>query len=314
MGSVGLTRVLCSFNPHPARRPDASRLGDGALVPWCNVFQSSSSRRPDARTAALADNQRGRGFNPHPARRPDASCPFHHMLNGAIGLFQSSSSPKTGCKPPSPATRRPAACFNPHPARRPDASCALQPRQTRLPWCFNPHPARRPDARSAFGETNLSSTRSFNPHPARRPDASPGPCAASWKLVLFQSSSSPKTGCKLRDRCEIPQLAQDEFQSSSSPKTGCKPGNVSILIQPEDRMLMPDYARFNPHPARRPDASHQPTEKRATVTGFNPHPARRPDASGGQPAIQRNQGYCDVSILIQPEDRMQGPKYEFPMG
>ena len=65
----------------------------------------------------------------------------------------------------------------------------------------------------------------------------------------FQSSSSPKTGCK----CVAQEVFNPgyEFQSSSSPKTGCKPivivrppdpGIVSILIQPEDRMQdAPDW-------------------------------------------------------------------------
>ena len=135
----------------------------------------------------------------------------------------------------------------------------------------------------------------------------------------FQSSSSPKTGCKLEastsqtvvvvlvsiliqpeDRMQgggqgvDAQLAigvsiliqpedrmqdaaregasyQELFQSSSSPKTGCKVGvdgftvllpPVSILIQPEDRMQ-----------------AAPTTSVTFTVTCFNPHPARRPDAS-----------------------------------
>ena len=137
-----------SFNPHPARRPDATCL--------------SISRRISSR------------FNPHPARRPDNSCDFPSLHPTC---FQSSSGQKAGCNHHAwPDPNR----FNPHPARRPDATVWLWHRRR-----FNPHPARRPDAtgrpsptfQSSSGQKagcNLNSayaTSGFNPHPARRPDA-----------------------------------------------------------------------------------------------------------------------------------------------
>ena len=59
------------FNPHPARRLDATMaiLGDTTLI---------------------------QGFNPHPARRLDATCEI--ILDGTgYFVFQPSPSPKAGC-------------------------------------------------------------------------------------------------------------------------------------------------------------------------------------------------------------------------
>ena len=63
---------------------------------------------------------------------------------------------------------------------------------------------------------------------------------------------------------------------------------VSILIQPEDRM-QPVVIGVN----------------RVARYGFNPHPARRPDATYRTEVS--GSVYDPVSILIQPEDRMQHP-------
>ena len=138
----------------------------------------------------------------------------------------------------------------------------------------------------------------FNPHPVRRPDAREMRGAGSrMGCIGFQSSSSPKTGCKKLPPQESWRLTT--FQSSSSPKTGCKrsaemvhitPHRVSILIQSEDRTQGRCVAQahawavlgFNPHPARRPDASGGCGQcLYQAIASFNPPPARRPDASGG---------------------------------
>ncbi len=61
---------------------------------------------------------------------------------------------------------------------------------------------------------------------------------------------------------------------------------VSILTRPESRMLHQCrflarrfLARFNPHPARKPDATPPETARNVEFQGFNPHPARKPDAT-----------------------------------
>ena len=99
------------------------------------------------------------------------------------------------------------------------------------------------------------------------------------------------------------------------PSRGCRCTcelSVSILIRPEGRMqpsgltarLTSCPSCFNPHPARRPDATGS-TQRRQTSTSrasFNPHPARRPDAT---PRHGDDLHRGAVSILIRPEGRMQ---------
>ena len=121
-------------------------------------------------------------------------------------------------------------------------------------------------------------------------------------------------------------LAFDTFQSSSSQKAGC---NLVFADGYED----PLRSCFNPHPARRPDATTPCRQFRPRSNDgacFNPHPARRPDATLSSVASGRSCGHgigfqssssqkagCNrsanrhshqprlVSILIQPEGRMQ---------
>ena len=86
---------------------------------------------------------------------------------------------------------------------------------------------------------------------------------------------------------------------------------VSILIQPEGRMQLGDVVE--------PEGRHPPVSILIQPEGrmqrartlrdsrglgcFNPHPARRPDATGLP--YPHHQGEHEVSILIQPEGRMQ---------
>ena len=231
-------------------------------------------------------------------------------------MFQSSSGQKAGCNPAnSIGTKLDSQCFNPHPARRPDATpwesrtcanatCWFQSssgqgrmqlsesarqhegrmqlsesarQHGRLYASFNPHPARRPDATSVEHSGKHHSHLCFNPHPARRPDAT----------------------------------------ASIRPQPKGTSSRVSILIRPEGRMQPRPPTRwtcgstrcFNPHPARRPDATTMRLRATGLCTGrfqsssgqkagcntirarmhrparpcFNPHPARRPDATRGSP-------------------------------
>ena len=84
----------------------------------------------------------------------------------------------------------------------------------------------------------------------------------------FQSSSSPKTGCKHSATCSDPELIR-----------------VSILIQPEDRMQA----------------------ARATLCGVAEPVSiliQPEDRMQGTQRVLWERGVA-VSILIQPEDRMQ---------
>ena len=110
--------VCWCFNPHPARRPDAT---NGAF----NSFSCSSAAvsiliRPEGRMQLCPATVRRPWvscFNPHPARRPDAT--GRAATTAPPLLFQSSSGQKAGCNP---GLLLVVACFNPHPARRPDAT------------------------------------------------------------------------------------------------------------------------------------------------------------------------------------------------
>ena len=142
------------FNPHPARRPDATR------------YQVLIRSSPGC-------------FNPHPARRPDATLAVICGNYPGRSAFQSSSGQKAGCNIERLSAGPGSECFNPHPARRPDATLSslrpyLYPRQFQSSSgqkagcntedgtldrhlqldCFNPHPARRPDATSRKRSTS----------------------------------------------------------------------------------------------------------------------------------------------------------------
>ena len=89
-------------------------------------------------------------------------------------------------------------------------------------------------------------------------------------------SPSPRVSILIR-----PEGRMQPRPSVESP--GCH--WVSILIRPEGRMQrlgsgpISPHKSFNPHPARRPDATGSCDRLTGGSHGFNPHPARRPDAT-----------------------------------
>ena len=110
------------FNPHPARRPDAT----GGQRHYHHPCHVSILIQPEGRMQhplLRADPGRVGRFNPHPARRPDATR-RRPLSSSQQASFQSSSSQKAGCNPPAawPIWCRRIIRFNPHPARRPDAT------------------------------------------------------------------------------------------------------------------------------------------------------------------------------------------------
>ena len=162
--------------------------------------------------------------------------------------FQSSSSQKAGCNlevGEDPVTR---LKFQSSSSQK--AGCNLIRRCTarrRLRWCFNPHPARRPDATCLHGV--VSGARPSHVSILIQPEGRMQPGGRTILLDVdisgFQSSSSQKAGCNTElIRSFI--VAQFKFQSSSSQKAGC---NRSCPPHP------PRQSCFNPHPARRPDAT-----------------------------------------------------------
>ena len=257
------------FNPHPARRPDAtgtSRVVEErpALVsilirpegrmqpPWSLPMPICSGVsiliRPEGRMqprrAAKYPRPDTLGFNPHPARRPDATLDNNtvcarstvSILIRPEGRMQLCVIEACGKLIPVSILIRPEGRMQP-----------VGPMRTQETQSFNPHPARRPDATRSSVKRSELSLICFNPHPARRPDATRWPHAYSGDSK-FQSSSGQKAGCNPEFR-EAIRVELDLFQSSSGQKAGCNPWGWNQGRQ---------TTCFNPHPARRPDATQKP--------------------------------------------------------
>ena len=222
----GLPRPgLSRFNPHPARRPDATSVGrqSGSGL---TMFQSSSGQKA--------------GCNKLDAFDPTAG-----------NTFQSSSGQKAGCNDAHHAGGADLVLVSIlNPARRPDATPGPglpRPGLSR----FNPHPARRPDAtRERLVRRQRPVTR-FNPHPARRPDAT------STILCGLHHDPGSRVSILIRPEGRMQQQVRAQLHTPELP-------DVSILIRPEGRMQPvaifvgwgdQTSPRFNPHPARRPDAT-----------------------------------------------------------
>ena len=163
---------------------------------------------------------------------------------------------------------------------------------------FNPHPARRPDATGRDGMAVIEPPciGCFNPHPARRPDATCGAVIhVHWRWTHVSILIRPEGGCNLREGA-MQLAAFPRFQSSSGQKAGCNDGGRPDSAMTESRS-------FNPHPARRPDA----TSRR--WTGCNrirpvSIPSGQKAGCNPTPGVTAN-AILPVSILIRPEGRMQ---------
>ena len=127
-------------------------------------------------------------------------------------------------------------------------------------------------------------------------------CVSPPLEYVFQSSSGQKAGCNDRD---------SRFTTVRSKR------GVSILIRPEGRMqlsfdeLQPlgdHYKSFNPHPARRPDATYVAAVSDMRTVKHWPFQSSSGQKAGCNTAIQRGiltEPRLNVSILIRPEGRMQ---------
>ena len=211
------SRGLGCFNPHPARRPDATGLpyphhqGEHEVS---ILIQPEGRMQRDQGQQELGNLLVSILIQPEGRMQPDQALAVAYDWE-----FQSSSSPKAGCNSTSPGCPSwPSTSFNPHPARRPDAT-----------------PCRRP------GHPRC---RSFNPHPARRPDATTQGLGEVAIRFGVQSSSSPKAGCNhqrvgRRAALEVSILIQPEGRMQRLRAAGTRNlGLVSILIQPEGRMQL----------------------------------------------------------------------------
>ncbi len=230
-----------------------------------NTFQSSSG--PKAGCYNGPDVSRLQTFLFQSSSGPKAgcyeACGWHYQTHE---VFQSSSGPKAGC----------------YVAQEPDV---------RIECGFNPHPARRPDATL---RQNSSSGRAAAFQSSSGPKAGcywerfGGHSVGS----AFQSSSGPKAGCYATERvgsgaAQVSILIRPEGRTLRVPGTAVVSfARVSILIRPEGRMLLlicvasPMYT-VSFQSSSGPKAGCYPCIDRLPTSFlcFNPHPARRPDAT-----------------------------------
>ena len=118
---------------------------------------------------------------------------------------------------------------------------------------------------------------------------------AVWRIVtsiVFQSSSGQKAGCNpagltIASRAYV-------FQSSSGQKAGCNPSTSGNVLE---------IPGFNPHPARRPDATGVPGMAETLRNTFQSSSGQKAGCNHLQIVV--NEVAHPVSILIRPEGRMQ---------
>ena len=171
-----------------------------------------------------------------------------------------------------PVTVAVVTCFNPHPARRPDATPFTVSVNLSTPRMFQSSSSQKAGC-NPMATGALMLTSGFNPHPARRPDATTRPLAAPTPLPRFQSSSSQKAGCNFT--AEALMRAFNSFQSSSSQKAGC---------------------------------NREGTWTPVASTSFQSSSSQKAGCNIERLLLSAKGG--EVSILIQPEGRMQHPRRE----
>ena len=256
------------FNPHPARRPDATCTCARWRPPRPCSFNPHPARRPDATRSCGLVEPRPRCFNPHPARRPDATGVY------SWGVFRVHQS------------------FNPHPARRPDATIQHR-QQLRVSSSFNPHPARRPDATRVRLRSTME-TSGFQSSSGQKAGCNlpcgPAPTTAADR---FQSSSGQKAGCNALRVRVVPVsvivsilIRPEGRMQQRALRATPRAAPVSILIRPEGRMqhsVVFNYSnvhRFQSSSGQKAGCNR--SFRRPFLQqhlSFNPHPARRPDAT-----------------------------------
>ena len=137
-----------SFNPHPARRPDA--IGGVACqgrMLCCSVFQSS----PGQKAGCNWDPSRQSGSSgtvvsilTRPEGRMQSECA---RAVPPVAMFQSSPGQKAGCNHGSMAAAAWHWLFQSSPGQKAGCNVPILSHQALFQTCcFNPHPARRPDA------------------------------------------------------------------------------------------------------------------------------------------------------------------------
>ena len=182
------------FNPHPARRPGATRVGrrhrlpqrvsiltrpEGRVQPsvGANVYETAAVvsilTRPEGRVQPMVKGQLKLARRVSILTRPEGRVqPLAYQQRQAV-LSEVSilTRPEGRVQPPvgPPYLARPE-CFNPHPARRPGATCQCRQRHHRSAVSILTRPEGRVQPPQSM-RTLMPAGGSFNPHPARRPGA-----------------------------------------------------------------------------------------------------------------------------------------------
>ena len=198
--------------------------GSGLTCPNCG-FQSSSGQKDGCNP--WRTGLQGQFCTVSILIRPEGRMqPMHRLHHGGHLVLVSILIRPEGWMQLAPGVPATAAGVNPHPSS------------------FNPHPARRPDATTAPAPQG--------PPPGQvsiliRPEGRMQHAVqalAETEVAWFQSSSGQKPDATFP--AETATRDVDEFQSSSGQKAGC---NLPTCC-------MSGRCRcFNPHPARRPDAT-----------------------------------------------------------
>ncbi len=114
-----IPKLLYCFNPHPARKPDATTITN----PQAQLGRVSILTRPESRMLHVSTENNSNDSKVSILTRPES-----RMLRLLVSFFtlvlkfQSSPGPKAGCYPPETARNVEFQGFNPHPARKPDAT------------------------------------------------------------------------------------------------------------------------------------------------------------------------------------------------
>ena len=222
------------FNPHPARRPDATRIVDSFKPRRLSEFQSSSGQKAGCNAAegagwrvrdtlfqsssgqkagcnAFRDvvswtTSRAGGFNPHPARRPDAT-PCRSWSQPVIAqsfMFQSSSGQKAGCNVQADSSGRylPQGVVSIliRPEGRMQPGCQAAQASAALRFRFQSSSGQKAGCNEADGSTSLTSKARVSilirPEGRMQPRGRcRGDCCDAFP---FQSSSGQKAGCNSR--------------------------------------------------------------------------------------------------------------------
>ena len=209
--------------------------------------------------------------------------PASGMQRPGAAEFQSSSGQKAGCNPVAGQRHSPLSTYLP-------VSILIRPEgRMQPPWYVGCQVGYQ--FQSSSGQK-----AGCNPAVGQPPTKGRHRCSFYVSILIRPEGRMQPRGCSPQ-----PWATVAMFQSSSGQKAGCNRW---------DRPACPVIRFFNPHPARRPDATrlvwsffHAPSRVSILI---RPEGRMQPTHDQGFQSSWLQQVYRDhVSILIRPEGRMQ---------